>query len=527
MHNLPEQGVRRIKGISWLGIVGAFFSLFALMFFSYQIIYQQQKVIYLESVQQNKYEEFLRAKSVLDELANLSVQTRIMNNDVVGLMYQAKYSEGDERNKIRSKLYTQLYDQYQILKHQFHIRQLHFHLPGPISFLRFHRPSKYGDSLKGIRASLDLVNEIHKPVTGFEEGRIFNGFRHVYPLFFHDEFVGSVEVSFGMDAISNELRYDQNTNQIFLILKKRVEQKVFIGERTNYIASPFGSDWLIDKKALQAGLQAKSLDYSIIEGINAKLKSMVNLSPIGTELGGFIKEVAFDNLPYTATFIPINNIEEERSGWIVSYEKDNFLRIIRTNYYVIVFLIILLSAFLSFLLFLWQQNREKKIVALEYISTHDTLTGVYNRKSLDMYFDKTIEQGLSVQLIFFDIDYFKNVNDVYGHLTGDEVLQSIAQIVKNSIRKNDVFVRWGGEEFVLVIEDQSLDIAVNIAEKLRLSIQDTKFTDKNLKITCSFGVVSSTPNDTLETITRRADAFLYEAKASGRNRVISGINLVE
>ncbi|WP_193113423.1 diguanylate cyclase [Sulfurimonas marina] len=153
----------------------------------------------------------------------------------------------------------------------------------------------------------------------------------------------------------------------------------------------------------------------------------------------------------------------------------------------------------------------------------DELTQLYNR----IYFNKNIENILQVNkkhefktgIIFFDIDHFKNVNDTYGHDIGDEVLQTVAKLVKKHTRMDDKVIRWGGEEFIVVSAVEHADSLAQIAEHLRIAVEENHF-NKVGSITCSFGCqMYDEGNDILETI-KKADEKLYCAKESGRNKVI-------
>ena len=159
-----------------------------------------------------------------------------------------------------------------------------------------------------------------------------------------------------------------------------------------------------------------------------------------------------------------------------------------------------------------------------YNATHDMLTKIYNRS---YYLDKItneIEQykrhKMAFCIILFDIDDFKKVNDEYGHIRGDEVLIALSSTVSKSIRKSDTFARWGGEEFIILLEQTTIDKAELIAENFRKLIENIKL-DTMEKITASFGVTQFTDNDCENSVLKRADEALYEAKAAGKNRVLS------
>lgn len=160
---------------------------------------------------------------------------------------------------------------------------------------------------------------------------------------------------------------------------------------------------------------------------------------------------------------------------------------------------------------------------LERLATTDQLTGIYNRHKFEELFQHEIDRSRrykkELSLIMLDIDYFKNVNDTYGHDAGDMVLKNVVNIVKTSIRNTDIFARWGGEEFLILCPETDMDAAEMIAQKLRRNIEVFDF-DKVGKITSSFGVTLYNEEDDQDTFTKRVDEALYEAKDGGRNRVV-------
>ena len=161
----------------------------------------------------------------------------------------------------------------------------------------------------------------------------------------------------------------------------------------------------------------------------------------------------------------------------------------------------------------------------QYKATHDNLTGIYNRYKLQdllqSHFSPIINtEAQSFAFILFDIDNFKEINDIYGHLMGDQVLKQLTSIIKGNIRGNDIFVRWGGDEFILVIEDVREEQAIKVAEHLCHTVEQSIF-DKVGHLTCSFGVSLYRNGDTLSQMSSRADKAMYEAKKSGGNQVRS------
>lgn len=177
--------------------------------------------------------------------------------------------------------------------------------------------------------------------------------------------------------------------------------------------------------------------------------------------------------------------------------------------------------------------------ALKLIATHDSLTGLANRRlfeqALDTEFTRCIRQPNALSLIMLDIDYFKRYNDAYGHVAGDHCLAQVAQIVKNCcVRKADLAVRYGGEEFAVLLPDTDIHGALLIAEQIRHSVIGRSISHSDSPMGCvtvSLGCYSFVPTrlDSTEAFIERADAALYRAKHSGRNRsaVLSMENTVE
>jgi len=163
------------------------------------------------------------------------------------------------------------------------------------------------------------------------------------------------------------------------------------------------------------------------------------------------------------------------------------------------------------------------ISTLQMQTLTDPLTKIPNRLHFTMVYQHSINMARRgenpLSIIFFDIDHFKNVNDHYGHLIGDKVLNQIASLVRQRIRKSDIIARWGGEEFVLLLPDTELDETIKVAEILRKAIDDEEFEEVG-NITCSFGVAVLEGNEDAEHLLNRADALLYEAKENGRNKVV-------
>lgn len=159
---------------------------------------------------------------------------------------------------------------------------------------------------------------------------------------------------------------------------------------------------------------------------------------------------------------------------------------------------------------------------LRHLSVTDILTNAYNRRyftqQLDEEMERTKRAGSGFSLVMLDIDRFKSINDRFGHNAGDLVLKSIVELIKNRIRKIDTLARWGGEEFVILLPDTTVNKAAILAEELRESLRQMDIPDVD-RVTASFGVAGFCPGDTVDTLMNKADNMMYEAKAAGRNCV--------
>lgn len=160
------------------------------------------------------------------------------------------------------------------------------------------------------------------------------------------------------------------------------------------------------------------------------------------------------------------------------------------------------------------------------LSKIDPLTNIYNRQkfneSLRNEIDLARRYKNTFSLIMFDIDHFKAINDKNGHIFGDKVLINIANLIKESIREVDVFARWGGEEFIILLPQTDCSKASSLAERLRYLVYKEHLKN-NLNLTCSFGVTSFSIGDDEDLIMNRVDMALYKAKNDGRNMVITAV----
>ena len=205
------------------------------------------------------------------------------------------------------------------------------------------------------------------------------------------------------------------------------------------------------------------------------------------------------------------------------YESESsLLDIIKANYTV---LLTFLAAVILLFAFLIYRNKQLHQFnqTLEQIAETDQLTGIYNRKRLDellkIEFDRWLRYKRQFSIIISDIDKFKSVNDNHGHQVGDEVIRTITRSLSSQIRVSDTLGRWGGEEFMLICPETDSKAATRVAENLRQAVEEQKYENIG-KMTASFGVASIKDGETVFDIVKRADDALYEAKRTGRNKLV-------
>jgi len=173
----------------------------------------------------------------------------------------------------------------------------------------------------------------------------------------------------------------------------------------------------------------------------------------------------------------------------------------------------------------------KEIHGLRELVATDPLTGLLNRRAFLRAFIRLVELlptsrdqrhgSLEALAVFFiDLDHFKSINDKYGHAVGDEVLQTVSEAIRETIRDSDVVCRWGGEEIVVALPNVCTDEAMLVAEKVRQAIADLIFSEFELQVTTSIGISCATERVNHESLIKMADEAVYQAKSQGRNRVV-------
>ena len=477
---------------------------------------EKQQDLYLEAELKNFHSKMNSILATYEVFSKYVFEESINKQEILALMNRANFGSEEEVETERINLYKKLNSSYKnIIKYNF--RQLHFHLANGDSFLRFHSPDKFGDNLISARDGIRKIVEEKKFIKGFEEGRIYNGYRFIYPIYYENKYVGSVEISVSMSTLVEIITDLYKEFDIFFIIDGDIVKNiVFDDMQSNYEKNEVFPNYYFDKEVKEISLRKshyftdkKLEEFFIASDIEEKLKSKENFS--------IIKKI--EDVYYLAQFISIKNINNMPVAYMISLSRTNHYKDIFSKYLLIFFLIVLIVfiSIISIYVYIRDKNR------LKILSHTDYLTKVFNRvRFMEMAsyeLDRAERYGSTFSIVMIDIDYFKKVNDNYGHNLGDEVLVELCKLIIKNLRKSDLFARWGGEEFVCLLPDTDAHGALTLAENLRKKVEEKKFYHIG-NISISLGVYQMSPRDVfVGDIIEKADRALYKSKNSGRNKV--------
>ena len=239
--------------------------------------------------------------------------------EVISILQQAQNATPEKFAQLHNELYELIKDKYQNLKTISNVRQLHFHMPNGQSFLRMHRPEKYGDLLFPFRESVRITNQQKVISQGFEEGRIFNGYRFVYPIIHQDQHLGSVEISVSLNALLDSLEKIYGGTHCFLIDSEVIGAKVFNSEKSNYTPGPFGDDLYMDKGLKNQQCTIENPDIKMLTKNVELLKELEQKKPFTTPLSNLL---SFDFTGKIAYFTPISNFKKQKVAYIYQIDRN-------------------------------------------------------------------------------------------------------------------------------------------------------------------------------------------------------------
>ena len=459
-------------------------------------------------------EEYGLTLDVYSTMTDLLFLNDIDTGDVKQILSQAYAStRSEDKDHYRRLLHEELSDFYENII-SFDLRQLHFHEQDSTSFLRFHKPGKYGDSLLGIRTSVEYVNENREKISGFEEGRIFNGYRNVYPLFLDGQYLGSVEISVSISAVLKQIQKRLRQDSQFIIQKSIVERKVFDEELVNYEEWPVNDEFLLDA----AIARQFSIEGRIPEKDSAVIGARLEQSLVTEE--GFSLEILFDGEKKVIAFIPVKNFEDQVAGYIYSISDNGRIAAHRLYHYIITVIFAGLLLFIIFFMIYYRTASRK----IENMIIYDPLTQTYSRRMIFTKLEdelnrfKRYKKTFSICMV--DIDHFKSVNDNFGHLAGDSLIAGLGSLIRENIRVTDSVGRYGGDEMLIILPECDGERALTVMKHIQAVIADTSFNFAG-SITISGGIAEADESIAeLGSLIEKADNNLYAAKEGGRDRIV-------
>jgi len=287
-------------------------------------------------------------------------------------------------------------------------------------------------------------------------------------------------------------------------------------ENKGYIQSDLSPDYFVESKFYNQILKTKNNDSFSLSEINKKAKKEIDIKL--REEVSFSYPIDINGNTILMTFIVIRSFNNIPIGYLISYESDTTFKVFSRSFYLMILSLLLVMIIIN--IFIINIIKLKNVAEKKAIT--DKLTGLFNRSIIDTLVQVEIERAKRnnkpISILLFDIDHFKKINDTYGHDKGDYTLKTIAEIAKRILRKSDYIIRWGGEEFLVILPETDLDGAIKVAEKIRSNVENYNFKDIG-KVTVSIGVTMLKIGEPLDNAIKRADEALYAAKNKGRNRV--------
>lgn len=307
---------------------------------------------------------------------------------------------------------------------------------------------------------------------------------------FSGQYLGATGIGVTMDAMHQRIKDYQQRYQRTIYFVDHTGQAVLFGQNT---------------RQLSPDLHARPGLRDLIDRILTEKK------------GGYQYQADGVNYLLNVHYIPELN-------WYLFVEKDESEALVdvRKTLYINLGICLVITLVVVMLMNLSLSRYQRRI---EEMASTDKLTGLFNRQAYAILMHKLMaesaRQPRPVSVLLLDLDHFKSVNDQYGHATGDRVLRSVASQLRQVLRKSDIAVRWGGEEFLVVLNYCALDEARQIAEKIRQRIAQAclDVDGKHIALSVSIGVSQFSGDELPDQTISRADAGLYQAKQGGRNRV--------
>jgi|GEM_PF-1320019 len=418
---------------------------------------RRQEILSLEQeAVQNQYSSTINSY----RLVSKTLYDEVLNSEaIVGWLAEADTADAERQRVIRQALQEKLTPVFRRLQ-QKNFKQLDFYLPDTTSFLNMQRPDYFGEKLGDIRPSVKISTTEKKYAEGFEEGKSFNGFMFVFPLFKGNQYVGSVETSVSFNTFRHEMSLIFPLTYNFLIKKNILADQVFADESRNYFLSDLNRDYFYE----QENDNIKRVDNVFpdqVSAINTKIKNEVYQPMSRGDL--FTKTVGSGNLNYLATFVPITNIKGAQVAYLVAYHRDDAVALL-TNDFIIKIVFSLTVALAMFFLIIFINDSQKKLLAAgERLKNITAAMGegllVISPSNKVVFFNKAAEaiSGLAAGQVL-NRDYAQ----VLRFVTADEEPKRNDGFIKHVFQYNDIKLD-SRDVYLMTVSGDKIPLAVSAA----------------------------------------------------------------
>jgi len=357
-------------------------------------------------------------------------------------------------------------------------------------FLRDLEPKQSG--LPSVYEALNNVQSCEVELRNYtKEGKLFHNLLNITPMFDNN---GKLKYFIGVQHdISRQKQHEEKLSEQAIYIQSILDAQeniVYVSEHGSitYANQPFFDFFAID--SLEAFLRHESCICGRF------LRNDLSFTPSSLDGKVWINEILA--LEKSKQIVAMKSSTNEKRFFSVSIKELDSER----------YIITLNDISQSLLRELFLKNK----------AYHDPLTGVLNRQYFYDYYDENRRNIASLGIIMIDLDYFKKINDLYGHSMGDEVLKRSAEAIQNSIRNDDTLIRWGGEEFIVLVNTAKNSQLISVAEHIRRTVSEIVI-ETIPSVTASIGATLLLEGEPFKTAIERADKALYDAKANGRNRI--------
>ncbi len=408
-----------MKKTTIYSLVLALFIIFQLFIIS---IFTSSKEKDLENVIENQRINFISTYNTIfstySYLPLIVFEGRINNKYITSLLSKANDTDDMEyKDLIRQEIYEQLKDAYHVTLGTSGFKQLQFHLKDGESFLRFSNPKEYGDNLTNLRYSIKEITKSHKAIEGFESGKFLNGYRYIYPLFYEDAYVGSVEIVLDIDTYLALASKGLKGEQRFIIRQNMISKSTIKASHKKYIRSCLNSNYLFQKDA----------DLPMLELLNNLPKDKKAI--IGEKLKydkDFSVPIQLDDQAYITNFMPIFDMQKNVSGFIVGIQQVTFIDTINSNFIKNIGFTLVSSVLILLILFGYFKE---KMLLKEIVKINESLEDKVEKRTKELKHNAKLLETI-LETIPTPI-FYKNLDGKY--LSCNEEFAKLLKLEKNQI----------------------------------------------------------------------------------------------